>query len=209
MADRQTAADGGVARRGLLLASLAVGTSILWAQYPSGPQITKDGTAVLLQDYASLPLSSRTTGGYPPPIDFAGQLGRVNFLRSEPANAPQSSSRFFVNDLNRNLYILDKTTRAFTPYINFEEVFPKFENDPGFAGGLVTFAFDPDYAEQRQVLHGPYGGPQQKWFRSPDQRQSARTRSERWLHHNHGGRPAGGHGRPAGGSRRMDGHRPE
>jgi hypothetical protein len=115
-------------------------------QYPSGPQIIKDGTAVLLQDYASLPLSSRTTGSYPPPIDFAGQLGRVNFLRSEPANVPQSSSRFFVNDTNRNLYILDKTTRTFTLYINFEEVFPKFDNYPEFAGGFVTFAFDPNYA---------------------------------------------------------------
>src|SRR5262249_4760471 len=52
---------------------------------------------------------------------------------------------FFVNDLNRNLYILDKTTKVFTAYINFEEVFPKFDNDPGYSGGLVTFAFDPDY----------------------------------------------------------------
>src|SRR5438876_3059269 len=131
---------------GLLLVTSTVGTHAAWAQYPSGPQITKDGTAVLLQDYASLPLSSRTTGSYPPPINFADQLGRANFLRSEPANAPQSSSRFFVNDLNRNLYILNKSTKTFTPYINFEEVFPKFDNDPGYAGGLVTFTFDPDYS---------------------------------------------------------------
>jgi len=94
----------------------------------------------------SLPVSSRTSGSYPPPIDFADQLGRVNFLRSEPANAPESPVRFFVNDLNRNLYILEKATRTFTPYINFEEVFPKFDNRPCYAGGLVTFAFDPDYA---------------------------------------------------------------
>jgi hypothetical protein len=131
---------------GLLLVSSAVGTLAAWAHYPSGPQITKDGTALMLQNYATLPLSSRTTGSYPPPINFAGQLGRANFLRSEPANAPQSSSRFFVNDLNRNLYILDKSTRTFAPYINFEEVFPKFDNDPGYAGGLVTFAFDPGYS---------------------------------------------------------------
>ena len=131
MVDRHPARRCGVLAGGLLLVSLTVGTRTAWAQYPSGPQIIKDGTAVLLQDYASLPLSSRTTGSYPPPINFAGQLGRVNFLRSEPANAPQSSSRFFVNDQNRNLYILDKTTKTFTPYINFEEVFPKFDNDPG------------------------------------------------------------------------------
>jgi concanavalin A-like lectin/glucanase superfamily protein/glucose/sorbosone dehydrogenase/Calx-beta domain-containing protein len=133
--------------RGLLLVSLTLGTSAAWAQYPPAPEVTKDGMAVLLEDYASLPLSSITTGVYPPPINFAGQLARVNFLRSEPPDAPQSSSRFFVNDNNRNLYILDKTTRTFTPYINYEEVFPKFENDAAsYAGGLVTFAFDPGYA---------------------------------------------------------------
>src|SRR5207247_6898032 len=129
---------------GLLLVSSTVGTRAAWAQYPSGPQLTKDGTAVLLQDYASLPLSSRTTGSYPPPINYADQLGRVNFLRSEPAAAPQSSSRFFVNDLNRNLYILDKTTEAFTPYLNyFAEDFTKYGNDTAYAVRLVRFDFAP------------------------------------------------------------------
>ena len=117
-----------------------------WAQYPAAPQIFRDGTAVVLEEYASLPLSSVTTGTYPPPINFSYQLGRVNFLRSEPPNAPLASSRLFVNDLNRNLYILDKTSKTFTTYINFEEVFPHFDNNPGYSGGLVTFAFDPDYA---------------------------------------------------------------
>src|SRR4051812_16492948 len=116
------------------------------AQYPAGPQIFKDGTAVALEDFASLPLSSRTLTTYPPAIDFTSQLGRVNFLRSEPTNALLWASRFFVNDLNRNLYLLDVTNRTFTVYINFEQVFPKFDNNPGFAGGLVTFAFDPEYA---------------------------------------------------------------
>jgi regulation of enolase protein 1 (concanavalin A-like superfamily) len=101
---------------------------------------------VLLQDYASLPLSSVTSGAYPSPINFASQLARVNFLRSEPSIAPSSSFRFFVSDLNRSLYILDKAGKTFTPYINFEEVFPKFDNAPGYSGGLVTFAFGPDYA---------------------------------------------------------------
>jgi len=117
-----------------------------FAQYPSGFQVAKDGTAVSIEEYANLPLSTRTISTYPPPMDFTGQLGRVNFLRSEPANAPLSASRFFVNDLNRNFYILDKAARTFTTYINFEEVFRKFDNNPGFAGGLVSFAFDPEYA---------------------------------------------------------------
>jgi hypothetical protein len=115
-------------------------------QYPSTFQIRKDRTALVLQDYASLPISSRTFTTYPPTNNYADQLGRINFLRSEPSNAPLSSVRFFVNDLNRNLYLLDRSTKTFVVYINFEEVFPKFDNNPGFAGGLVTFAFDPEYA---------------------------------------------------------------
>ena len=139
---RQPATLRGLVLGAILLASLTVGTHTAWAQYPSGPQVTKDGTVVWMQDYASLPLSS--TGTYNG--QTSPQLARVNFLRSEPANAPQSSSRFFVDDLNGNLYILNKATQTFTPYINFAQVFPKFVNDPGFAGGLVTFVFDPDYA---------------------------------------------------------------
>lgn len=70
--------------------SLTASSPLARAQYPSSFQIFKDGTAVALQDYASLPLSSRTSGTYPPPINYYDQLGRVNFLRSEPANAPLS-----------------------------------------------------------------------------------------------------------------------
>jgi hypothetical protein len=79
------------------------------------------------------------------PIDFSTQLGRANYLHSEPPNASNSASRFFVNDQNRNLYILDKVSKTFTPYINFEEVFPNFYNYD-WAAGLVAFVFDPEYA---------------------------------------------------------------
>jgi hypothetical protein len=47
-----------------------------WAQYPTGPQITKDGTSVLLQDYASLPLSSLNEAS----IDFFGPVGPGELL---------------------------------------------------------------------------------------------------------------------------------
>jgi Glucose / Sorbosone dehydrogenase len=118
------------------------------AQYPAGPQITRSGTALLIEDYASAPLSSRGGSLSNPsaPIDFMNQLGRLNFLRCEPAHAPLAAARCFVCDLNRNLYLLDRSNRTFTTYINFQAVFPKFDNDPGYAGGLVAFQFDPDYA---------------------------------------------------------------
>jgi hypothetical protein len=125
---------------------LALAVSLGYAQYPSTFQITNNGTAVALQDYASLPISSRTISTYPPTNNYSDQLSRVNFMRAEPSNAPLSSARFFVSDLNRNLYMLSKSNKTFSTYINFEEVFPKLDNNPGFAGGLVTFAFDPEYA---------------------------------------------------------------
>ena len=83
----------------VLLAILVTSTSVLFAQYPSRSQISKDGTSVLLEDYAELPVSSPTHGGSASrAIDYKAQLGRVTSLRSEPANAPLASSRFFVND---------------------------------------------------------------------------------------------------------------
>jgi hypothetical protein len=139
-----------VARSLWPLAVLCFTTALVLGQYPTGPQYFKDGTAVTLQDYASLPISSRTISTYPPATNYSDQLSRVNFLRSEPSNAPLSAARFFVSDLNRNLYILDKTTKSLAAYINFEVIFPKFINGTGYSGGLVTFAFDPDYANNHK-----------------------------------------------------------
>lgn len=111
--------------------------------YPPGPTITKDGTAVLMVDYAMAPISRRASN----PSD---QLSRLNFMRAEPSNAPGFGSRYFVCDLNRNFYIVPKgnplATNTWIKYIGFEDVFPRFDNDTGFAGGLNTFVFDPEYA---------------------------------------------------------------
>src|ERR1700732_3837202 len=126
----------GVAFLTVLLLSLPV----VWAQYPlqypSSSQVTKDGTAILIEDYANPPLSSQMGDHpYPPRIDYKGMLARVNTLRSEPANAPLASTRFFVADMNGNLYTLNKATRKFTPYIAFPEIFPKYATDR-FGSGM-------------------------------------------------------------------------
>jgi len=116
--------------------------------YPSSSQVSKDGTAVVLEDYANPPLSNPTHGGLTPgPIDFKLQIGRVNVLRSEPANAPLSAARFFVDDQSGTLYILDKGSKKFTPYLKFADIFPKFVSDTGNTAGIVTIAFDPNYAK--------------------------------------------------------------
>src|SRR6202142_1097178 len=125
------------------------------AQYPSGPQIHKDGTAVLLEDYATVPFSSPSrhagveVGFVPlqdPPktaINFKGDPPRVTSLRSDPANAPQAASRLFVNDENGTLYILDKKTKEFTPYLRLVDIFANLLANGG-PMGVVSFAFDPD-----------------------------------------------------------------
>src|SRR4051794_15065616 len=65
-----------------------------------------------VKDYATMPVTGAVDGkGQVPSL-----LSRVNFLREEPGG---SRKRLFVNDLNGPLYILDKETRKFTVYLNF------------------------------------------------------------------------------------------
>ncbi|HXG47210.1 MAG TPA: PQQ-dependent sugar dehydrogenase, partial [Methylomirabilota bacterium] len=142
------AVGGRVARWIGMLAGLAVSSWAAPGDYPPGPQIARDGTTVWLVDYVRVPPSRRggSISNFAPPPDYSNQLARVNFLRSEPVDAPLAAARFFVNDLNRNLYILRRADRTWVTYLNFQSIFPRFDNDPGYAGGLVTFAFDPAYA---------------------------------------------------------------
>jgi len=132
---------------GLLAGCLAASPAAL-AQYPTTFQISKNGTAVMLEDFANPPLSSAThAGANSTAIDTKGQLGRINALRAEPANAPLAASRVFVDDQNGTLYILDTSTKKFTPYLKFADVFPKFASDKGNATGIVSITFDPGYAK--------------------------------------------------------------
>jgi len=107
----------------------------------AAPAAQSTGRTLELADYAELPV----TGGQSTNL-IAGQLARGSILRDEPGGR-----RFFVNDLNGPLYILDKQTKQFTTYLNFDGtgdragLFPKFTSAFGFAAGLMNFVFDPDY----------------------------------------------------------------
>ena len=98
---------------------------------------------IRLSDYASVPIT-----GVPDGVGTDGELARVNFLREEPGGA----RRFFVNDLNGPLYILDKETKQFSVYLDFNGsgthtgLFDKLATTVGLAGGFICFQFDPDYA---------------------------------------------------------------
>ncbi|MBI4623916.1 MAG: PQQ-dependent sugar dehydrogenase [Verrucomicrobia bacterium] len=111
--------------------------------------LNAQGTVTLqLIDYAAVPQSGELVNS----PDNAVYVARVNFLREEPGGGP---NRFFVCDLNGRLYLLDKTTRQFTTYLDFHRntaeaagatgLFGAFTRAAGYANGLVTFQFDPDY----------------------------------------------------------------
>ena len=94
-----------------------------------------------LADYVQMPITGELNGE-----NTRGLLARVNFLRDEPGGR-----RFFVNDLNGPLYILDKKTREFTTYLDFNGLagrpglFSKLTFERNLATGLINVVFDPDY----------------------------------------------------------------
>jgi hypothetical protein len=103
-----------------------------------------------LADFATAPKTG-ATGSQDDPITFGNSiyLSRINFMAEEPG---PDRNRMFINDLNGPLYVLDKTSKSFTEYLDFNGrdtapgLFDRLYRDTGFATGLVTFQFDPDYA---------------------------------------------------------------
>ncbi|WP_396627622.1 PQQ-dependent sugar dehydrogenase [Luteitalea sp.] len=95
-----------------------------------------------LAEYVRLPITGDPTGDL-----TRAQLSRVNFLREEPGG-----QRFFVPDLNGPLYLLNRRTKQFTTYLDFNGLdgrpglFPRFTYQRNFAMGLINVVLDPDYA---------------------------------------------------------------
>jgi len=111
----------------------------------SGATLSAEAPPLILDlaDYLALPITGKLDGTG----QTDGMLARVNSFREEPGG----SGRVFVHDLNGPLYILDKKTKALTTYLNFNGrdnkpgLFRKLAWEVGFANGLVTFQFDPEY----------------------------------------------------------------
>lgn len=124
------------------LAPASAMTSAMTMARPSAVQQPPVRLALELQDYAALPITADNTND-----NTRAQLARINYLRDEPGGR-----RFFVNDLNGPLYILDKQKRTVTTYLDFNGaggrpgLFPKFSFERNFATGLTNVLFDPDYA---------------------------------------------------------------
>lgn len=112
-----------------------------------------------LEDYAAAPITGQFVGS----TDNSIYAARINFLREEPGG---HATRLWVNDLNGKLYVLDKSTRQFTPYLDFHRntqenpaatgLFPAFTRANGYANGFVTFQFDPEYATTGSPHRGKF-----------------------------------------------------
>jgi mono/diheme cytochrome c family protein len=104
---------------------------------PAAPRPTLE-----LADYVPMPITADNTDS-----NTRAELARVNFMRDEPGGR-----RFFVNDLNGPLYILDRKTRQFTTYLDFNGLggrpglFRRLTFERNLATGLINVVFDPDYA---------------------------------------------------------------
>src|SRR5262245_30132713 len=121
------------AKYGIVLcawSALLVWAGVAGGAYPTGPQITDKLTpgqiTVGLVDYATAPNTAQS-----PTDRTAAQVARINFMRSDPVDP----SKYVVNDLNGNLYLLDKSTRQFSTFFSFPSIFPNFDINPGFAAG--------------------------------------------------------------------------
>ena len=124
-------------KRLLPVACLAAGLPVLLGAGPA-PSITLE-----IKDYVELPITGKLDGTG----QTDGELARLNSLHEEPGGG----RRFFINDLNGPLYIVDKATRKLTTYLDFNGreshhgLFHKFAFETGYANGLISLQFDPDY----------------------------------------------------------------
>ena len=108
-------------------AILIVALALAVAQSPAAQPAAR--LALQLEDYVQMPITGELDGQ-----NTRGLLARVNFLRDEPGGR-----RFFVNDLNGPLYILDKERKTFTTYLDF--------NGAGGRTGLFRrFTFERNFA---------------------------------------------------------------
>jgi Glucose / Sorbosone dehydrogenase len=99
--------------------------------------------ALEIRDYLVMPMTGSVAGTGSNDV----LLSRVNTLREEVGGA----ARLFVTDLNGPLYIVDKATKKFTVYLDFNGnpgktgMFHKLMVKTGFGNGLNGFYLDPDY----------------------------------------------------------------
>src|SRR5438034_9248916 len=116
------------------IACLAIVLHGFWPALASA-QITLE-----IKDYVAMPMTGQLDGKGSNDV----LLARVNGLREEPGGA----DRLFVPDLNGPLYILSKSAKSFSMYLDFNGregrsgIFHKLFIEAGYGNGLNGFYFD-------------------------------------------------------------------
>ena len=189
-----------------LLACFLAAVPAAFAQYPTQSQVSKDGTAVMLEDYANPPLSNAThSGANSSAIDYKLQLGRVTSMRAEPANAPLAASRIFVNDQSGTLYILDTATKKFTPYHQIHGYFPEIRFRQGQRHRNCFHHLRSSLRKKWKILYRAHGESRIARIRDAGQHAALQFESHR-LHHDRSGESARGPGPSRVGPGGMDGY---
>jgi hypothetical protein len=120
-------------------ALVLVASAALMASPPDSPA----PLILELRDFAALPITGNVEGAG----QVDGMLARVNSIREEPGG----TGRLFVTDMNGPVYIIDRTTKTRTTYLDFNGsgdragLFDRLYHDPGYSSGVSQFQFDPDY----------------------------------------------------------------
>ena len=127
-----------------------------------------------IKDYVAFPITGRLDGTG----QTDGMLARINSLRDEPGGR----NRFFISDLNGPLYILDKATKKFSIYLDFNGsdgrtgIFRKLTFEAGSGTALNVLSRSRLHA-QREVLHRAHRGSSAAGLQPSQQRR--RSRPER------------------------------
>lgn len=125
-----------------------VGAALLTTQRPATAQIsdpiTKSGKTIAINDWLQMPAT------------LSGGRTRINFLRE----APDGSNRLWINDLEGQLYSVDKSTKAITTYLNIEDLIEangrQFIDTGGLSAGFVTFQFHPEFGKHGTPGYGKF-----------------------------------------------------
>ena len=120
---------------------LGVWTALAAAQ--AEPAKIREPITIEVADFVELPITGKPDGTG----QVDGMLARVNSIREEPGG----TARLFITDMNGPVYILDRKSKALTPYLDFNGrddrpgLFDRLYYEAGFSSGVSQFQFDPDY----------------------------------------------------------------
>jgi hypothetical protein len=116
---------------------------VVLAVYGFGVPMASAQATLEIGDYVVMPMTGL--------VDGKGSnellLARVNTLREEVGGA----KRLFISDLNGPLYILDKDTKKFSVYLDFNGnegktgIFRRLTIAQGYGNGLNGFYLDPEH----------------------------------------------------------------